>query len=52
VRELLDERARKLAFREGICAIYELGDGRGDRTGPASTRLQRVLRRSRGRSDE
>jgi hypothetical protein len=52
MRELLRERARTVAFRDGICTIYELGDDDRGRTGHASTRLRRLLRRSRARSDD
>jgi hypothetical protein len=47
----LRERAREVAFRKGICAIYELEDAERNRTGHAPRRLRRLVRRSRGRSD-
>ena len=50
LREPLRERGREVAFREGICAIYELEDAERNRTGHAPRRLRRLLRR-RGRSD-
>jgi hypothetical protein len=52
LREPLRERGREVAFREGICAIYELEDAERNRTGHAAGRLRRLVRRGRGRSDD
>jgi hypothetical protein len=48
----LRERGREVAFREGICAIYELEDAERNPTGHAPRRLPRLVRRGRGRSDD
>jgi hypothetical protein len=47
----LREHCREVAFREGICSIYELEDAERTRTGPTVDRLRRLLRRDRGVSD-
>jgi hypothetical protein len=52
LREPLRESGREVAFREGICAIYELEDAERRRTGHAPRRLRRLVGRSRGRSDD
>jgi hypothetical protein len=56
LREPFRERGREVAFREGICAIYELEpSGRSapsvPEQGTVRDRLRRLARRSRGRSD-
>jgi hypothetical protein len=52
LRELVRERGREVAFREGICAIYELEHAQRARTGQAARGLRRLFRPSRGRSDD
>jgi hypothetical protein len=55
LRAALRERGREVAFREGICALYELEpNGRSasaPEREPPRGRLRRRLDRSRGRSD-
>jgi hypothetical protein len=48
----LRERGRELAFREGICAIYELELAAPSRSAPAAGRLRRLLRPDRRQSDD
>ena len=50
--EALRERAREVAARAGICAIYELENAEGTQPDHASTSLRRALRRGGGRSDD
>jgi hypothetical protein len=50
--EPVRERGREVAFREGICTIYELEHAERTRTGRAARRLRRLLRPSRGKSDD
>jgi hypothetical protein len=52
LRDVLRERGREVAVREGICAIYEIEPGRPVRTSQAGRRLPRLLPRGRGRSDD
>jgi hypothetical protein len=58
LREPLREQGRKLALREGICAIYELEDAepapKESAAGnePSAGSLRRLLSRARGRADD
>jgi hypothetical protein len=46
------ERGRQVAFREGICTIYELEGAERTRSAPAGGRLRRLFRRNGGPSND
>jgi hypothetical protein len=52
LQEPLREQGREVASREGVCTIYELDQRAHTPRAASATRLRRMLRRDRGRSDD